>query len=75
MAVEAIGNAMADAGLTSKDVDGVMNAHGRDPSTPCSYVMWDLSLRPNFLMDCSGGGASTEGMVGLAMGSHRGRDV
>ena len=69
MAVEAIGNAMADAGLTSKDVDGVMNAHGRDPSTPSSYVMWDLSLRPNFFMDCSGGGASTEGMVGLAMGA------
>ena len=68
MAVEAIGKAIADAGLTSQDVDGLMSYHGGD-STPSSTVMWDLALRPNFFMDCSGGGSSTEALVGLAMGA------
>ena len=69
MAVEAVGNAKADAGLTSQDVDGLLSSHGRDSTPSSGSVMWDLSLRPNFFMDCGGGGASTEGMVGLAMGA------
>ena len=68
MAVEAIRKAMDDAGLTSQDVDGLMSYHGGD-STPSTSVMYDLGIRPNFYMDCSGGGSSTEALVGLAMGA------
>ena len=68
MAVEAIRNAMNDAGLTPDDVDGLMSYHGGD-STTSPTVTWDLGIRPNFFMDCSGGGSSTEALVGLAMGA------
>ena len=64
----AIRNAMNDAGLTPKDVDGMMSYHGGD-STPSTAIMYDLGIRPNFYMDCSGGGSSTEALVGLAMGA------
>ena len=68
MAVEAIRNAMDDAGLGPDDVDGLMSYHLGD-STPSNVVMWDLGIRPNFFMDCSGGGTSTETLVGLARGA------
>ena len=68
LAVEAIRKAMDDAGLSSQDVDGIMSYHGGD-STPSSSVMYDLGIRPNFYMDCSGGGSSSEALVGLAMGA------
>ena len=68
MAVEAIRKAMDDAGLSSQQVDGIMSYHGGD-SIPASSVMYDLGIRPNFYMDCSGGGSSTEALVGLAMGA------
>jgi len=45
-----------------------MSYHGGD-STPATSVMYDLGIRPNFYMDCSGGGSSTEALVGLAMGA------
>ena len=59
---------MDDAGLASTEVDGLMSYHGGD-STPSTSVMYDLGIRPNFYMDCSGGGSSTEALVGLAMGA------
>ena len=68
LAVEAIRKAMDDAGLSSQQVDGIMSYHGGD-STPATSVMYDLGIRPNFYMDCSGGGSSTEALVGLAMGA------
>ena len=68
MAVDAIRNAMDDAGLGPDGVDGFMSYHLGD-STPSSTVMWDLGIRPNFFMDCSGGGTSTETLVGLARGA------
>jgi len=68
MASHAIGNAMADAGLTSKDVDGIMSYSGGD-STPSTTVMYDLGLRPNFYMDVDGGGSSSEALIGLAIGA------
>ncbi|MCE2463511.1 MAG: hypothetical protein J4F46_06335 [Dehalococcoidia bacterium] len=68
MAVEAISKAMGDAGLSSGDVDGLMSYHGGD-SIPSTTVMHDLGIRPNFHMDCSGGGSSTEALIGLAMGA------
>ena len=68
MAADAIRRAMDDAGLGSQDVDGLMSYHGGD-SIPSTAVMYDLGMRPNFYMDCSGGGSSTEAIVGLAMGA------
>src|SRR5881409_4045159 len=68
MAVEAVKNAMADAGLGRDGVDGMMSYQGGD-STPSNWVSPDLGLRLNFYMDVMGGGSSTEALVGLAMGA------
>ena len=68
MATEAIRNAMTDAGMSPGELDGLMSYHLGD-STVSSTVMEDLGLRPNFYMDCSGGGSATEALVGLAMGA------
>ncbi len=68
LAVEAIRNAVADAGLTTADVDGMLSYHGGD-STTSSAITYDLGNRLNFYMDCSGGGSSTEALVGLAIGA------
>ena len=68
LGAEAIRNAMHDAGLAPDQVDGMLSYHGGD-STPSTSIMYDLGLRPNFYMDCSGGGSSTEALVGLAMGA------
>jgi len=59
---------MDDAGLNSQEVDGMLSYHGGD-STPSTSIMYDLGLKPNFYMDCSGGGSSTEALIGLAMGA------
>jgi acetyl-CoA acetyltransferase len=68
LAVEAIRKAMDDAGLTPKDVDGMMSYQGND-STPSLIVGPDLGIRLNFWIDVVGGGSSTEALVGLAMGA------
>src|SRR5436309_13293732 len=67
MAVEAIRNAMLDAGLRGADVDGMMSYQNGD-STPGNWVAADLGMRLNFYMDVVGGGSSTEALVGLAIG-------
>ena len=69
--VEAIRNAIYDAGLTPQDVDGMLSYHGGD-STPSTTMMYDLGMRLNFYMDCSGGGSSTEALIGLAIGAIEG---
>src|SRR5215813_2782419 len=68
MAVEAIGKAMADAGLGKDGVDGMMSYQGGD-STPSNWICADLGLRLNFYMDVFGGGSSTEALIGLAIGA------
>jgi acetyl-CoA acetyltransferase len=68
MAVEAIKKAMDDAGLTSRDVDGMMSYQNND-STPSLVVAGDLGMRLDFWMDVVGGGSSTEALIGLAMGA------
>lgn len=68
MAVEAVRKAMADAGLTPRQVDGMMSYQQND-STPSNWVAADLGIRLNFFMDVVGGGSSTEALVGLAMGA------
>jgi acetyl-CoA acetyltransferase len=68
MGVEAVSRAMADAGLGAQDVDGLLS-YQRDDSVPGAVVAADLGIRPNFHMDCTGGGSSIETLVGLAIGA------
>src|SRR5712691_10581903 len=68
MAVEAIRRAILDAGLTARDVDGMLDYQGGD-STLANHVAPDLGIRLNFYMDVLGGGSSTEALIGLAMGA------
>lgn len=67
MATTAIANAMADAGLTAGDVDGMLS-YSMGDSTPSTFVAGDLGIRPNFFMDVNGGGSTTEALVGIAIG-------
>src|ERR1051325_2479761 len=68
MAVEAIRNAILDAGLRASDVDGMLDYQSGD-STLAPHVAPDLGIRLNFYMDVVGGGSSTEALVGLAIGA------
>ena len=68
MAVEAVRNAMRDAGLAASQVNGMLSYHGGD-SCVSPEVAADLGMRLDFYMDCSGGGSSTEALVGLAIGA------
>jgi acetyl-CoA acetyltransferase len=68
LAVEAVRKAILDAGLTGKDVDGMMSYQNGD-STLSNWVAPDLGIRLNFYMDVVGGGSSTEALIGLAMGA------
>jgi acetyl-CoA acetyltransferase len=71
MGVEAIRNAMQDAGLQAQNVNGMLSYHGGD-STVSPEIASDLGIRLDFYMDCSGGGSSTEALVGLAIGAIEG---
>ena len=68
MAVEAVRNAMRDAGLQASQVNGMLSYHGGD-SCVSPEVASDLGIRLDFYMDCSGGGSSTEALIGLATGA------
>src|SRR5439155_1608605 len=56
MAVEAVRHAILDAGLTARDVDGMLDYQGGD-STLANHVAPDLGIRLNFYMDVMGGGS------------------
>ena len=68
MAVEAVRHAMRDAGLQASQVNGMLSYHGGD-SCVSPEVASDLGIRLDFYMDCSGGGSSTEALIGLATGA------
>src|SRR6185312_6544439 len=68
MAVEAVRNAMRDAGLDKTGVDGIMSYQSGD-STFGNFVAPDLGIRLNFYMDVYGGAHRSRD------GRHRGRDV
>jgi len=69
LATTAVRNAIADAGLRPSDVDGMLSYHFLlGDSTYVPLVAGDLGIRLNFQMDVQGGGASTEALVGIAMG-------
>jgi acetyl-CoA acetyltransferase len=67
LATWAVRNAILDAGLRARDIDGIMSYQGGD-STSATFVAGDLGIRPNFYMDVVGGGSSTEALVGIAIG-------
>ena len=68
MGVEAVRSAIEDAGLTTKDVDGMMSYMAMD-STSSPTIGADLGMRLNFYMDVLGGGSSIEALIGLAIGA------
>ena len=45
------------------------SATTEENSTTSTTIMYDLGLRLNFFMDCSGGGSSTEALIGIAVGA------
>lgn len=67
LGVEAVRKAMLDAGLDRHGIDGMLSYHMND-STPGPAIASDLGLRLNFYFDCSGGGSSTEALIGMAIG-------
>ena len=67
MACEAIKKTMADAGLESRDVDGMTSYQAGD-STMSTHVATALGMRLNYAVDIFGGGSSTEALVGNAIG-------
>jgi acetyl-CoA acetyltransferase len=65
----AVRNAIADAGLKPADIDGMLSYHFvLGDSTYVPFIAGDLGIRLDFYMDIQGGGASTEALVGVAMG-------
>src|SRR3974377_1509112 len=67
LATQAVRNAISDAGLKPADIDGMLSYQSGD-STFSPFVAGDLGIRLNFYMDVFGGGSSTEGVVGIAIG-------
>lgn len=67
LGVQALRKAMLDAGLDRHGIDGMLSYHGGD-STDSTAIASDLGIRLNFYMDCSGGGSSTEALIGIAIG-------
>lgn len=67
LGVEAVKNAMDDAGLKAGEVDGMLSYLYND-STFSQVIAGDLGIRPNFYMDVYGGGSSTEALIGIAIG-------
>ncbi len=65
LAVDAVKNALTDAGLHAGDIDGLLSYQYNDSASPVE-VAHDLGIRPEFSLDTIGGGASTEALVGLA---------
>src|SRR5262249_21345255 len=68
LGTEAVRRAMHDAGLQPWEIDGMLNYHVGD-STLSQTIAGDLGIRLDFYTDTFGGGASTEVIVGLAMGA------
>ncbi|HIG41888.1 MAG: thiolase [bacterium] len=67
LGTQAVRKAIADAGLESGDIDGMLSYSFND-STTSPVIAGELGIRPNFYMDTYGGGSSIEALVGIAIG-------
>lgn len=67
LALDAARNALNDAGLEAKDIDGFMNYSTAGDSCTSHELAAYLGVRPEYVKDISGGGASTEMLVGDAI--------
>ena len=68
MGAEAIRNAILDAGIAAAAVNGMLSYQMGD-STPSPEIAADLGIRLDFFTDASGGGSSSEALIGLAVGA------
>lgn len=68
LGVEAVRNAIIDSGLDPAAVNGMMSYSANDSASSLDLAE-DLGIHLKFYMDCSGGGSSTEALVGLAIGA------
>src|SRR5438270_9893127 len=67
MAIEAIKNACADAGIDPHEIDG-MTSYQVGDSTSSNHIATALGMRLNYSVDIVGGGSSTEALVANAIG-------
>ena len=67
MAIEAVKNACADAGIRPQDVDGITSYNAAD-STSGMHIATALGMRLNYQVDIMGGGSSTEALIAHAVG-------
>ncbi|MCH8189986.1 MAG: thiolase [Chloroflexi bacterium] len=67
MALEAVKNACADAGLDPHDIDGITSYTAMD-STSGMAIASCLGMRLNYQVDITGGGSSTEALIAHAVG-------
>src|SRR5699024_3243839 len=67
LALDASRNALTDAGLDAKDIDGFMSYNEGDSCTSHELATY-LGVRPKYVKDIHGGGASTEMLVADAVG-------
>lgn len=68
MGVEALHAAILDAGLSPQEVDGLLSFQ-RNDAAESPAIAQDLGMRPDFYLDCSGGGSTPEALVGIAIGA------
>ena len=67
MALVAARNALQDAGLEAKDIDGVMSYSTGDSCSSHQLATY-LGVRPSYVNDVMGGGSSTEMLIADAIG-------
>ena len=65
MVCEAVGAALKDSGLTSKDIDGMVSS-GHGDSATTAAVATAMGMRLNFFLDMDGGGGSSESLIAMA---------
>src|SRR5690625_777577 len=68
LALDAARNALDDAGDKAEDIEGFMNYSPGGDSCSSHELASYLGVRPQYVTDVNGGGASTEMLVGDANG-------
>src|SRR5699024_4541465 len=66
LALDAARNAISDAGLSAKDIDGFMSYNENDSCTSHQLANY-LGTKPKYVKDIHGGGSSTEQLIGDAV--------